>query len=374
MRKFFLIFLFLLSPSLCLAQSLSYEDAVKSRIDGDYENAEKILLELIEKDPENAELWFQLGLVQRFEGKLQDAAISQEQALKISPDNSDAKLELARIHFFKQDYTNAQSEVDEVLQHDPNYLEAKELSARIKKAKLELSDYRKFQLDLGHELSRFSRKDNNDWRENFAQFGFRLSKETLTHARFNEVNRFNKYNRNYELGIDHRFGRNYNFGFDVGHTPNSTFLPSWRLKARGEARVIRDHKFIGDTWILVDAQKDRYQGFDVFVFKNGVSYFVTKNLELKGLFINVIDQNDHNISGWTSRLDWQTPLSKLRLYSGISVAPETQNGIVVNTEGKFLGGAFELKKDLFLNVAYAREDRENSFIRKVFNTSLSVRF
>jgi YaiO family outer membrane protein len=373
-RSLKIFFLFLLfHSSLCLAQGLNYDDAINNRKRGDYQEAEKIFSSLIKKDQNNSELWFQIGLVQRLRGKVLEAKNSQKKALKISPQNNDAKLELARLYLAEQNYEKAQKTADEVLKNNPSYLEAQELSSNITKVKSAPLDYYKWRLDLGRELSRFSRVDQNDWQENFAQIGFHPQKSTSLHIRFDDVRRFDKHKRHYEIGFDQAPNKNYNFGFDAGYSPDSTFLPKWRLKARGGARVIRDHQFIGDTWILANVQKDRYEHFDIFTLKSGLGYFITKNLELKGFIINVIDQNDHNTSGWVSRLDWQTPLPKLRIFTGLSSAPETQNAIVVDTKSKFLGGAYEIDRNLSLNLSYTRDDRENSFIRKTIAASISLK-
>lgn len=139
-------------------------------------------------------------------------------------------------------------------------------------------------------------------------------------------------------------------------------------------RAIRDHKSIGDTWILGNIQKDRYQYFDIFTIKPGIGYFVTKNLEIKSFFINVVDQDDRNTTGWMARSDWQTPLPQMRIFVGLSAAPETQNAVVVETKTRFIGGSYEVNENLVLNLSYARDDRQNSFIRKVLATSLSLKF
>lgn len=212
--KIFLLFLLFYSP-LCLAQDFEYEDAINSRRHGAYQEAEKIFLSLVEKNQNDSELWFQLGLVQRLRGKIVEAKNSQEKALKIFPQNNDAKLEMARLYLAEQNYEKAQKTVDEILKKNPSYPEAQEISSNIIKAKSAPLDYYKWRLDLGRELSHFSRVDQNDWQENFAQIGFRPRQSTLLHARFDDARRFNKHKRHYEIGFDQAPNKNYNFGFDV---------------------------------------------------------------------------------------------------------------------------------------------------------------
>ncbi|MEJ2754628.1 MAG: YaiO family outer membrane beta-barrel protein, partial [Gammaproteobacteria bacterium] len=343
---------------------------------GTHASAETLFLSLIEKDQNNAELWFQLGLVQRFQEKRAEAMASQEKALALSPENHDIRLELARLHSWNQNYELAESMVQEVLAAHPDYADAQALAASITRAKNAPPDPKSFksQMDFGYENSDFSRRPQPDWHQYFLQIGHWMRDDTLVHFRTENIERRKVHNEHYELGIVHIFNDVYNVHISVGYTPDSMFIPKWRIKTGGEARLIFDHKHLGNTWLMVHFQHDRYTTLETTVIKPGIRYQFLDNWQIHANQINVIDENNKHLEGWSTRLDWQTPLPELRIFSGLSNAPETEDFLTVNTKAHFGGFSYQMTPRIAVHASYAREDRENSFIRHIVSTAISVKF
>ncbi len=373
------------------ALAYNYDDALRFRKEGDNAKSLQIFKSLVKDDPQNSELWFYVGLLQRIQGDFDEAMKSQQKALKISPENNDVKLEIARIHVVNGDFDKAELLIDQILSSNSTYKEAEKLLVRIEKIKFDFEEGRvvlkrhpySWYVDTGYERSRFSREVNQrkEWRNSFLQVGHRVTDKTLVHAKIHGYKRADKHEENYEVGADHVFNKNYNAGLDVAYTQKSEFLAKWKVKARGEARVVRDHKYIGDTWLVGDVQSDRYQNFDIYVMKYGARYHITDNLDVTGVFIDVVDQNDDVIRGRMGRVNYQTPWRKLRVFGGYASAPETQNssvsngqGFVVQTRTVFYGGSYKVSDNITLHLAYTRDDRENSFIRKVVSSTISLKF
>lgn len=195
MRKIFLI-LFFLQATPSIAQVFDYDYALQEKKIGNFIEAERVFKILIESDENSSELWFQLGLVQRFQTRFQDALESQQKAIEISPENNDIKLEIARIYLASGDIELSQQMIRELLDDDPYYAEAREVQFRIERIKMPPKEnYQKWRLDLGREESRFSRVKNDAWIEDFVQIGFRPEKSTYTHVRFDDVKRFDSINK-----------------------------------------------------------------------------------------------------------------------------------------------------------------------------------
>jgi len=155
---FIILFLFIKLDSLGV-ESIFYKYAFKIEQDNNYVEDEKKFLSLIAKDEENAELWYQLGLTQRYQDKFLEALDAQNRAIKLFPENIDIKLELARLYNWNMDFNKAESLVKEVLTAYPNYKEAEELEVRIKRNKLFNinAEHYKWNINTGYSSSNYSR-------------------------------------------------------------------------------------------------------------------------------------------------------------------------------------------------------------------------
>ncbi|MDA0902657.1 MAG: YaiO family outer membrane beta-barrel protein [Proteobacteria bacterium] len=360
------------------AQSVpkSHERAIAAKEDGDYNKAEKILSQLIKESPNNAQLWFQLGLNQRFQGKLKESMQSQLRATKLEPNNSDIKLEIARLHYWNKDLKPARKLIDPIVAKYPNYKEAVELqSAIIKSQKTLTKNPYRWQLDLGYEHSEFERREQKDWHLYSTRLNYHLNDDTLIYGAFEDADRFDTHDQFYEIGTYHHFNRKYNAGFAVGYTPDASFFPEWRLRGEGQAEIIEKGNYIGNSWLTAKIDYNRYRSSDeITVVKPGIRYYIIDTLSIHPEMINVFDENNRHLRGWAVRLDWQTNFKPLRLFVGLADAPENQNGVTVDTKSHFIGMAYQINKRLTWHLSYNRDDRENSFIRKVVATALSIKF
>lgn len=342
--------------------------------DRNYAEAEEVLHALIAKN-ENSELWFQLGLVQRFQKKNEEALQSQQQALKLLDSNHDARLELARLYYWKGNYNKALALLEKILEAHPDYTDAITLVNSVKRAQhpVQGANYL-WQLDMGYENSSFSRRQQNDWHQHSLQLSRKIADDMMLFIRAENLERFDIHNEYYEVGMSYTVNHISNIGMSIGYAPDSLFIPKWRLKTEGTTRIVHDNNYINDSWITLHFQHDRYKNLNTTVVKPGIRYTLIKNWEIHAQHINVIDENDDHLVGWSTRIDWQTPSPKLRVFAGISDAPETENIITVDTEARFAGFSYQVMPQVTLHVAYAREDRENSFIRNIVSTALSVKF
>jgi YaiO family outer membrane protein len=357
-------------------KSSLYLQALEAKKLGNYKEAEKDLSLLTEKYTDETKMWFQLGLVQRFQKNIDAAIVSQSKALELSPDDGDVKLEMARLYMWNRNFVEAEKLVNEVIKEHPDYLEAQDLASTIQRTKFSSldSEFYRWQVVTVFERSNFSRKEQPDWRTGFFQLGYWTSPDTLIHARMENAERMNAYNEYYELGIMHIFNDNLVGHFNAGHTPEAVFMPDWRFKAGVEIRPFHDYKSYNKMWFTSDLKYDLYNQYDIITLKLGIRFFITDMFSVHLQDINIFDENGKHLNGWSSRMDWQTPLDELRVFGGISNAPETEGLTTVSTEAVFVGTAYQITPQTAVNISYSQEDRDNSFIRHVMSAALLVRF
>ena len=165
------------------------------------------------------------------------------------------------------------------------------------------------------------------------------------------MERRNVHNERYELGITHIFNDDSNAQLSIRYTPNSVFIPKWRIKASGEVRLIHKHEFLGDTWLTGNVQHNRYKTLNNTIIKPGIRYQLLNDWQIQAHQIYVIDQNDNFLRGWFARLDWQTPLPELRVFGGLSDTREIDNAIAVNVRAEFIGLSYKFTPQVTLHAS-----------------------
>ncbi|MFT7433086.1 MAG: YaiO family outer membrane protein [Alphaproteobacteria bacterium] len=209
------------------------------------------------------------------------------------------------------------------------------------------------------------------------QVGRWIKPNTLVHFRAEKHRRANSRNRHYQFGGAYVFSKKWSIEGSVGYTPNSIFIPQWRFKLSGERMMFENasQTFLNRGWFTLSAQYDRYKTLDTTVIKPGFRIAVNDNLSVHAQHINVIDENTKHLRVWGTRLDWNNAsLPKMRFFAGLSSASETENATTVKTSARFLGLSYNMTQRVRVNVSYAREDRNDSYLRKILASSISVKF
>lgn len=355
--------------------AITYDSALLLKKNGEYFEAEKEFLFLVNKDQDNGELWYQLGVVQRYQGKLKEDMESQKKAIKFLSNNPDIKLELARLYNWDNKFDEAEELVNEVIAQYPHYEDAKLLKKSIDSNKLNAtkSPRNKWIIGGGYEKSTFSKSYQPARTTEFIDIANWVSKDTIL-SLYGERQERDKIDRYYRLSAGHIFNDDFNAKLSVGHTPNANFSVKWRFEVLADLRIIHNHDKIGDTWLTMDVQHSQYQDVSDTVFETGLKYKINDYLNIHPKSIIVMDSAGDSIYGWSIRSDWQTPLPQLRLFGGLSDSPEYDEEKIVHTCAYFIGGSVDIISGVAVNAAYTREDRDDSYIRKIMSISLSVKF
>lgn len=106
-----------------LEELLARADRV--RYDGQYDEAEKLYLRLLDLDPDNAAAHHGLGLVYCYhEGRFDESVAELRKAVELDPTNVTYRLNLAKTLTMLAMYEDAKAEFEKVLEIDPENEEA----------------------------------------------------------------------------------------------------------------------------------------------------------------------------------------------------------------------------------------------------------
>ena len=87
---------------------------------GDYENAKKLYLEILNNEPENAKAYNKLGVISAREGNLQEAKHRFLKALELNPRLSSAASNLGNIYFEADDLKKAEEFYKKAISLNPD--------------------------------------------------------------------------------------------------------------------------------------------------------------------------------------------------------------------------------------------------------------
>jgi YaiO family outer membrane protein len=228
-----------------------------------------------------------------------------------------------------------------------------------------------WQLDSGIQYSSFARVPQESWNQEFLQVThFFNGRGTAVHGKATRYEQFGVTDAEYELGVDQRFSPSTYGHLYISGSPDPFFRPEWRVEAGGGYRVSQGGI---PAWFTLDARHDSYPTLEVTTLNPGVRIEPFDNWSLSGRLITVSQPNASTIYGWDARLDGQIR-EGLRFYAGYADAPETVAAVTVQTRTVFGGLAYDLSPACTLRFGYARDDRENSYIRNVFDAGITYRF
>lgn len=413
-----------------------YGEAMEARSAGDMATAISKLEAVVARVPDHVDALLVLGTLYGQQDRLDEAHATLSRALALAPDYVDLRLALARVSSWREDHVQAAAMVDEILATRPDHVDALILRARLAyyvqdhelsethyrrvlerepenvEALLGLGDveaareefdaadalYRRaaaidpgspearerlsrerprifpWRLDVSGSYSWFERQPRKRWRESFNRVGYRFSSKTSVHASAEISQRFGVVDTFLGAGIHHR-PLDWLTGYiEGGGTPSADFRERLTFSGGGTARLWRGAEALAATLITLDAKWARYGGGEVVTVKPGLQqYFLAGRVWLSGQWINIVDETDTHLQGWFGRVDALVH-DRVRLYGGAANAPETVRNMSVQTFSVFGGVVVELNERLGLHLDYARDDRENSFVRNTIVLGLTVRY
>ena len=186
--------------------------------------------------------------------------------------------------------------------------------------------------------------------------------------------RFTKNDTEFRAGVSRRFSDAFSGNIEFALTPDDDFLAKWTLRGGISLRVLENGRAIGPTLISLDFSHRKFEPGGVTGLDPGITqYLMAGKLWVQARFINSFDPDDNHLTGWLLRGDWQA-LKNLRFFAGTAEAPESDRGIITDTRSYFGGFLWRLSDHIQLRADYARDDRENSYLRKSFTLGFDISF
>lgn len=382
-------------------------DAQAARTAGDFAAAETGLKAALEVRPDDPGALLQLGLVQGFQGRHDEALTTIRRGLARAPGDFDLRLTAARIKGWMGRHDEATAEVETLLADHPGNVEALNLRGRlalyrgdVSSAKAAFAEVLRIapgdaeaekgmvdaeaaqgavksgRIAFGYSHSTFSRSANRNWREVEADGFFDIDDDTRLLGGAQLSRRFGLTDTYMRGGVEQRLGPDLRVRLQVGATPAADFLARWTVEAGATLRLSDGGGLVGPTEIFADARHSDYETGDVRTVDPGLQqYLFDGRAWLTGRWLNSFDAGAGNkrAAGWSLRADWQA-LDRLRIFGGRAEAPETELGVTVETRSSFAGVTFDLTPDVGLTVAYSHDNRKNTYIRDVVSATVGYRF
>lgn len=368
--------LFLATPAFAMSADDALEQSKVLAAEKKYDEALALLEKEEAKHPKDIELKLAIARVLSWKG---DYDLAEQKLSKLDKEydaNADVLLLRANLAYYRHDTTTAKTLYKKILNDHPHYEDAKAGLARTQKAEdapVQATPYR-WQVDIGYEHSGFSRRKQPSWNQEFLQVTHFLEDKTALHGKITRYDQFNtNIDTEFEIGVDHAFTEYLNAYAYGAITPEADFRPEHRVAGGGALRLMNKNDGFLPVWLTMDSRYDAYASVSVLNVNPGLRIEPVDGWSLAVRKISVDADNAKRVYGESYRLDG-TVTDRLRFYVGYADAPETEAAVTVNTKTYFGGIAFDMTPESTLRLGYTHDDRENSYIRKVVNASVSYKF
>jgi YaiO family outer membrane protein len=209
-----------------------------------------------------------------------------------------------------------------------------------------------------------------DWREGSLRVQAPLDGRTAAAALVEVSERFNRTDVYGELRVDRRVGSGGGFYLSLGATPDADFRPEWQIGAGGFARLRGGRTA---TVLTLDARQARYASGDIQTINPGIEQYLSDRFWVTARWINIFDEDGDHQFGWLLRGDFLAT-QRLRLFAGAADAPDTSEGVVIDTFSLFGGISYDLNNRITTRLSIAHEDRETGADRLQMGLGLGTRF
>jgi YaiO family outer membrane protein len=339
-----------------------YRDGVTARYAGDTARAVELLQAAVAAEPANADAQLQLGLALLAADRLDQAEAALRRTLALAPEYQDATDGLQRIA------ERRAGSVIRLEQASPTGIGVVGGQSARAASPAPRLDYR-WEMNLDGSYSALD--GGRDWQEGSLQLRYKANEATTVGGTVEVSHRFGLTDTYGELRIDQRVGDGGSFYLSAGGTPNADFRPEWQIGAGGSVRL---RSGPAATVLTLDARQARYKAGDIQTVSPGVEQYVAGGRAwLTGRWINIFDENGKHQSGWLARGDVMAG-TRVRLFAGVADAPDTSEGVVIDTFSLFGGAVLDIGERTALRLSLAHEDRELGSDRLQVGVGLGLRF
>ncbi len=333
---------------------------------GSPDEAEALVIAVLADEPRNLDALMLQARLQLARGKSHEAEEIYSKVLATDPHNVDALLGLGDARRTLWNERGARDAYERALRFDPASTEAR--------SRLAERPEPRWQVDIDGLRSNLS-DGFKPWNEGAFRLGYRVSPSTTVSAAAELSERFGEFDASFEGRIDHLFTPTLAGYVLLGGTPDADFRPKYQIGAGGSARLSPGvDSLLGPTIAAIDLRYAEYETGGIQTVSPGLEQrFLGERLWLTGRWINTFDPDRGRTGGWLVRADVQV-VNRLRIFAGLSDAPDISEGLVLETFSTFGGLVLDLDENISLRASVGREDRDKAYDRTVFGIGMSVRF
>jgi YaiO family outer membrane protein len=353
----------LIAAPLAAQTTLSpYDQAVAARQRGDAAEAVRLLTPIVAAEPHNADAQVQLGYAYLALDRLDDAQTAFRAALIAAPDYADARVGLAQV---ARRRGNAVAALAELGPPGSDSEEARTLRSAL------LADpaLHRWSLDLEGSLTAIG-QGRSDWSEGAVQLRRRVNAGSTIGARVEVARRFDRTDVYGEASIERALGTRGHGYLTLGGTPNADFRPKWQVGAGGSLRLTEGP---AATVATLDLRHAHFASGNIDTVSPGVEqYLAGGKAWLTARMINLFGGGRHQ-AGFLVRGDAMAS-NALRLYAGYADAPDTEQGVALDTKSVFGGLSYELQSGTTLRASLSHDDPAGSPGRTQIGLGVGWRF
>ncbi len=286
------------------------------------------------------------------------------------PGNPDIQNAYGYLEYYRGNYDRADNLFNKVLAAYPGYEDARTGLKRTQDARDEFRrNNHRWRLDVNGGTSSF---DNGqaDWNYQSARAERQLD-DVAVHGGVTRYERFGMTDVELIGGVRSNTDSAWDWQLEAGFTPSSDFRPETGAKAR----LGRTIETAGDTVIHASL------GYHIDDYKTTgtvqqltpqLTAYLDNDIVLNGRLIHVM-QDGISDTGWM--VSGSAPVAdRLSLRAGYANAPETVNGITIDTESIFGGVTYSVTNSLDLHATYTLDDRENTYKRDALNVGITQKY
>jgi YaiO family outer membrane protein len=239
-------------------------------------------------------------------------------------------------------------------------------------AAAQAEDAQHWRLDLEAAYSDLTH-GRDPWREGALRASYRFDDEWTLGGAVEAASRFDKFDAYVEARIDGRCIGGTSYYVLVGGTPDADFRPRVAVGAGGAQRLFQDDGVFEAVYATLDVRYADYQAGDVDAVNPGLeTYLFGGRAWVTVRHINIWDETGEHRTGYFVRADGLVT-GTVALFGGHADAPDTSDGITVDTTSWFAGAAVDVEENTTVRFAIAQEIRDTGYDRTTFTLSLTLK-
>lgn len=325
------------------SESTSLPRASQARRAGLHSDALAIVQCVLQRYPEDADAWFELGAIKSAQGERAEARRAWLRALDLAPANDDARMGLARLAYWDGDAAAANAWLASISQSRLQDAEGLELQEMLRKPPAGAGTWR---IDLGVAQS-FLSANLPDWTDLRAAVSRRSGPAgyglALEHAR-----RFDREDLYVEAYLSRDFAGAV-WSLALGGAPDADFRPETSVRAGVET--------YGRQWQLgafLSHAEYAVGPVDKLDLRAARNLGDVAQVLLQGILVS--DENGETHIGYALGANWK-PAAGFAVDAGWSDAVESSDGATADVQAITLGATFEPVPDIRIRTGVAHETR-----------------